>query len=138
MDTSALVKLVVLEDESEPLKSFLRERPEDGLFSAALARTELIRAVGANGAQAIADARNLLNSLDTVVLTRQLLGDAGTLERRACAASTRYTWLPHSEPAMRCAQLLRMTPERFQLQRISEWSPHRRARRHNTCLGQYI
>ncbi|HTX97832.1 MAG TPA: type II toxin-antitoxin system VapC family toxin [Mycobacterium sp.] len=80
MDTSALVKLVVAEDESEPLKSFMRERADDGLFSAALTRTELIRAVAPNGAQAIAEARNLLNGLDTVVLTRQLLDDAGTLQ----------------------------------------------------------
>jgi predicted nucleic acid-binding protein len=80
MDTSALVKLVVAEDESEPLKSFLRERAGDGLFSAALTRTELIRAVAPNGAQAIADARNLLNSVDTVVLTRQLLDGAGIVQ----------------------------------------------------------
>jgi len=80
MDTSALVKLVVAEQESLPLQSFLRERGGDSLFSAALARTELIRAVAPNGTQAIADARNLLSSLDTVVLTRQLLDDAGTLQ----------------------------------------------------------
>jgi len=80
MDTSALVKLVVAEDESPSLRSFLRERAEDNLFSAALARTELLRAVAANGTQAIADARKLLSGLDTVVLTRQLLDDAGTLQ----------------------------------------------------------
>jgi predicted nucleic acid-binding protein len=49
------------------------------LFSAALARTELIRAVAPNGAKAIAAGRDLLNRLDTVMLTRQLLDDAGTL-----------------------------------------------------------
>lgn len=80
MDTSALVKLVVAEDESRSLRSFLRERTEDNLFSAALARTELLRAVSPNGTQAIADARKLLSGLDTVVLTRQLLDDAGTLQ----------------------------------------------------------
>jgi predicted nucleic acid-binding protein len=80
MDTSALVKLVVAEDESPSLRFFLRERVEDSLFSAALARTELLRAVAPNGAQAIADARKLLGGLDTVVLTRQLLDDAGTLQ----------------------------------------------------------
>ena len=80
MDTSALVKLVVAEEESHSLQSFLSERGEDSLFSAALARTELIRAVAPNGPQAIADARNLLSGLDTVVLTRQLLDDAGTLQ----------------------------------------------------------
>lgn len=79
LDTSALVKLVVAENESESLKSFLSARGEDTLFSAALARTELIRAVAPNGAQAVADARDLLNSVDTVALTRQLLDDAGTL-----------------------------------------------------------
>ena len=79
LDTSALVKLVVAEDESQSLRSFLIARGEDTFFSAALARTELIRAVAPNGAQAVADARNLLRSLDTVTLTRQLLDDAGTL-----------------------------------------------------------
>jgi len=79
LDTSALVELVVAEDESQSLKSFLSARADDSLFSAALARTELIRAVGATEAQAIADARDLLSSLDTVILTRQLLDDAGTL-----------------------------------------------------------
>jgi uncharacterized protein len=80
MDTLALAKLVVAEDESSSLRSFIRQQAEDGLFTAALARTELVRAVAPNGAQAIADARKLLNGLDTVALTRQLLDDAGTLQ----------------------------------------------------------
>jgi predicted nucleic acid-binding protein len=79
LDTSALVKLVVAEGESQALKHFLGAHADDSLFSAALARTELIRAVAPSGAQAIADARDLLNRLDTVMLTRQLLDDAGTL-----------------------------------------------------------
>jgi predicted nucleic acid-binding protein len=79
LDTSALVKLVVAEDESQALKHFLGAHTDDSVFSAALARTELIRAVAPNGAPAIADARDLLNKLDTVTLTRQLLDDAGTL-----------------------------------------------------------
>ena len=79
LDTSALVKLVVAEGESQALKHFLGANAEDNLFSAALARTELIRAVAPNGAKAIAAGRDLLNRLDTVMLTRQLLDDAGTL-----------------------------------------------------------
>lgn len=79
LDTSALVKLVVAEGESQALKIFLRTHAGDSLFTAALARTELIRAVAPNGAQAIADARDLLSRLETVTLTRQLLDDAGTL-----------------------------------------------------------
>lgn len=74
-----MVKLVVAEQESQSLRSYLSERGEDSLFSTALARTELIRAVAPNGSQAIADARTLLSGLDTVVLTRKLLDDAGTL-----------------------------------------------------------
>lgn len=80
LDTSALVKLVVAESESQALKRFLGAHTDDSLFSAALARTELIRAVAPSGASAIADARALLNRLDTVTLTRQLLEDAGTLQ----------------------------------------------------------
>ena len=80
LDTSALVKLVVAEAESQSLQSFLSDRAPDSLFSSALARTELIRAVAANGFQAIAEARSLLSGLDIVVLTRQLLDDAGTLQ----------------------------------------------------------
>ena len=58
MDTSALVKLVVAEDESLSLRSFLRQQAEDSLFTAALARTEPLRAVAPNGAQAVVDGRN--------------------------------------------------------------------------------
>lgn len=79
MDTSALVKLVVREPESGALQAFLGECGQDTLFSAALARTELVRAVAANGSKAIAGARDLLRGLDIVVLSRQLLDDAGTL-----------------------------------------------------------
>ena len=79
LDTSALVKLVVAERESQALVDFLAAHDDDGLFSAALARTELIRAVAPNGARAIADARNLLNQLDIVTLTQRLLDDAGNL-----------------------------------------------------------
>lgn len=79
MDTSALVKLVVLEPESGALQAFLAERSHDTLFSAALARTELVRAVAPNGPKAVVGARDLLRGLDMVVLTRQLLDDAGTM-----------------------------------------------------------
>jgi predicted nucleic acid-binding protein len=80
LDTSALVKLVVAEDESRSLQSFLNDHTDDGLFSSALARTELIRAVAPNGPNAVAAAKHLLSSLDLVVLSRQLLDDAGVLQ----------------------------------------------------------
>lgn len=80
LDTSAMVKLIVAEEESQSLKSFLSDHADTSLFSAALARTELMRAVAVNGAPAITAARRLLGSVDLVVLTRQLLDDAGLLQ----------------------------------------------------------
>jgi uncharacterized protein len=79
LDTSALVKLVVADGESEALAGYLRGFPDDVLFTAALARTELLRAVADGGVTAIADARSLLDSLDIVALSRSLLDHAGTL-----------------------------------------------------------
>ena len=79
LDTSALVKLIVLEPESSALSDYLQRFAEDGLFTAALARAELVRAVAAGGQPAITDARTLLDSIDTVALTRALLDEAGTL-----------------------------------------------------------
>jgi hypothetical protein len=51
LDTSVLVKLVVAEGDSALLSAYLRRFAEDTLFSTALARTELVRAV-ADGGQA--------------------------------------------------------------------------------------
>ena len=80
LDTSALVKLIVLEPESSALSDYLQRFAEDGLFTAALARAELVRAVAAGGQSAIIEARTLLDSMDTVALTRALLDDAGMLQ----------------------------------------------------------
>ena len=127
MDSSALVKLVVTEPESEALQAFLAERGDDSLFSAALVRTELVRAVAANGPKAVAGARDLLRGLDTVVLTRQLLDDAGTL----LPLSLRSLDAIHLVAAQRAGDTLRTvvltTLECFQLQRISASLQTRRA-----------
>ena len=80
LDTSALVKLVVRENETDSLRKYLRHHPDDSSFSSALARTELIRAVGPSGSRAIADAKRLLEGLDLVVLSPRLLDDAGVLQ----------------------------------------------------------
>lgn len=79
LDTSALVKLVVAEAESDALSAYLRSHPDDAAFTSALARTELLRAVAAGGVAAVTEARRLLDSLDTVALSRSLLDHAGTL-----------------------------------------------------------
>lgn len=79
IDTSALVKLVVAEPESEALTDYLRRFSDDQLFTSALARTELLRAVSDGGVKAIAAARTLLDSLDAVSMSRSLLDQAGAL-----------------------------------------------------------
>jgi len=79
LDTSALVKLVVTERESTALKAYLRAIDADTLFTAALARTELVRAVAGAGVRAVAQARRILDDLDTINLTRDLLDAAADL-----------------------------------------------------------
>lgn len=80
LDTSALVKVVVREPESAALRRYLRSHTEDVRFTAALSRTELIRAVSRSGSfDVVAHARRVLSRLDTVALTNRLLDEAATL-----------------------------------------------------------
>lgn len=78
LDSSALVKLVVLEPESEALTGHLRERPSR--VSCALARVEVIRAVRAHGQPAITRARKLLERLSLLQLDEVLLDQAAALD----------------------------------------------------------
>ena len=77
LDSSALVKLVVLERESKALTGHLRERPNR--TSCALARVEVIRAVRAHGQPAIDRARKLLERISLVRLDDVLLNQAAAL-----------------------------------------------------------
>lgn len=79
LDTSALVKLVVGERETRSLKRHLQAFENKDLFTAALARTELVRAVTGAGPAAVTHARRILASLDTVNLTRTLLDAAAEM-----------------------------------------------------------
>ncbi len=80
LDTSALVKVVVAEPESPALRSYLNGHPQDIRVTAALSRTELLRAIGRSGSfDAVAHARRVLARLDTVALTHRLLDEAGSL-----------------------------------------------------------
>lgn len=80
LDTSALVKLVVLEAESQALRDYLRVQASDVRFTAALARAELIRTVSRRGSAAsITHARRVLSRLDTVAMTDRLLDTAATI-----------------------------------------------------------
>jgi predicted nucleic acid-binding protein len=79
LDSSALVKLVVLEPESAALRRFLRAHRNDGRVTSALARVELVRAVAPAGAGAIEHARRQLGRLDQISLDRDLLDHAAEL-----------------------------------------------------------
>ena len=79
LDSSALVKLVTHEAESEELRRYLRRHRTDGRVTCALARVEVIRAVGAGGNVPIAHARRVLARLDQINLTNRLLDLAATL-----------------------------------------------------------
>jgi len=78
LDSSALVKLVVLEPESRALRAYLRREPER--VSCGLARSEVLRAVRPLGPAAIETARRLLRSVNLVRLDDTLLDAAGILE----------------------------------------------------------
>jgi predicted nucleic acid-binding protein len=79
LDSSALVKLVRREAESEALRRFLRRHQADGRVTCALARVEVVRAVGAGGPVAIAHARRQLARVDQITLGRRLLDAAASL-----------------------------------------------------------
>lgn len=79
LDTSALVKLVQLEAETEALRGYLRRHPADLRITSALARVELVRAVLPGGPEAVAHARRQLGRLHQVILDRTVLDQAATL-----------------------------------------------------------
>jgi predicted nucleic acid-binding protein len=78
LDTSAFVKLVVREPESEALARYLRQWP--WRMSSALLRAEAIRAVGRHGQRPIAAARRLFGSMHLLALDDALLERAGEIQ----------------------------------------------------------
>ena len=79
LDSSALVKLVQREAESDALRRFLRLQRTNRLVTSTLARVEVVRAVLAGGPLAIAKARRQLSRLDQILLSPELLDRAATL-----------------------------------------------------------
>jgi predicted nucleic acid-binding protein len=80
LDSSALVKLVQRETESDGLRRFLRRHRADQLVTSALARVEVVRAVLMGGPAALAQARRQLSRLDQIVVSTELLDHAATLD----------------------------------------------------------
>ncbi len=77
LDSSAIVRLVIQENESAALAGHLRERPHR--VSCALARVEVIHAVRAHGQPAIDRARRLLTRISLVRMDDLLLDEAAAL-----------------------------------------------------------
>ena len=79
LDSSALVKLVQREHGSDALRRYLRRHRSDDRVTSALARTEVVRAVLAGGAAAIAQARSHLARTQQIRLGTAVLDSAATL-----------------------------------------------------------
>jgi uncharacterized protein len=77
LDSSAIVKLAVLEAESAALRAYLRRRRP--LVSSALARTEVGRALLPFGPRAVARGGEVLARVDLVRVSDRVLGAAATL-----------------------------------------------------------
>jgi uncharacterized protein len=77
LDSSAIVKLAVRENESVALRRYLRRhRP---LVSSSLARTEVMRALMPGGDDAVAAGRKVLTRLDLIRISSGVLDDAAVL-----------------------------------------------------------
>jgi predicted nucleic acid-binding protein len=70
LDSSALMKLVRHEDDTEALVEWLSLRPDEPLISSELGRVEVLRAARRAGSQALAEARAVIGDLDLVALSR--------------------------------------------------------------------
>ncbi|MDQ6715676.1 MAG: type II toxin-antitoxin system VapC family toxin [Actinomycetota bacterium] len=79
LDSSALVKLVQREPGSDALRRYLRRHRADDRVTSALARVEVVRAVLAGGAAAIAQARSHLARIQQIRLGTAALDSAATL-----------------------------------------------------------
>lgn len=77
LDTSAFVKTVVDEPESDQLESWLRGWPDRA--SCALIRTEAVRAVRQSGGEAVERARRALERIRLIRIDDELLDAAAEL-----------------------------------------------------------
>jgi uncharacterized protein len=78
IDSSAIVKLVVVEPESMALRRYLVRRQP--LVSSALARTEVARALMPSGPEAVARGENALRRIQLLRVNDRVLDDAGRME----------------------------------------------------------
>lgn len=78
LDTSALVKLVVREAESDALVSWLQSHP--AVATSDLTRTELMRAVRRGAPDLVERVRDLLSRMTLITAAPRVFDDAGRLD----------------------------------------------------------
>jgi uncharacterized protein len=78
VDSSAIVKLVVAEPESNALRRYLSRRQP--LVSSALARAEVARALQPVGARAVAQGQEVLRRIQLLRISDRVLREAGQME----------------------------------------------------------
>lgn len=103
LDSSAIVKLVQTETESEALTRYLRGHREDTQVSSILARVEVVRAVHHGGAAAVSNARRQISRMSLLPLHWALLDEAADLE----PAGVRSQAAVHLASARRLGEELR-------------------------------
>ncbi len=79
LDSSALVKLVQREAESDALRRYLQAHRSDVRVASELVRVEVVRSVLAGGPAAVSHARRQLARLYLVVIDRDVLDRAATI-----------------------------------------------------------
>ena len=77
LDSSAIVKLVITEPESDALRRYMRRRRP--VVSSAIARTEVLRVVLPYGATAVRRARDALNEIELLRVNDRVLDSAGAM-----------------------------------------------------------
>lgn len=80
LDSSALVKLVVVETETPALLDYLRSRPRIPVVTSSLARVELARAARRTGDRQSESVTQVLSSVDQIPISNRLLDEAGRLD----------------------------------------------------------
>lgn len=78
IDSSAIVKLAVVEPESKPLRRYLSRRQP--LVSSALARTEVARALLPSGPEAVARGEEALRRIQLLRVNDRVLSHAGRMQ----------------------------------------------------------
>jgi predicted nucleic acid-binding protein len=78
LDSSALVKLALVEPESDALASYLGDRSDQALVSSSLHRAEVLRAIWRAEPGALPRAQRIIRRISLVSLSRDLLDNAAT------------------------------------------------------------